>query len=79
MKYRFKKTMYSSGKKKISFFKDIKKSRVWIPLVAIALAVVLLVTLLILILRDGSRVVLTEVELPTSRCLSPLTGIKYCR
>jgi predicted MPP superfamily phosphohydrolase len=76
MKYHFKKTMYSSGKKKISFFKDIKKSRVWIPLVAIALAVVLLVTLLILILRDGSRVVLTEVVIAHEQVPESFDGYK---
>ena len=76
MDIKFRKTKYASGKKKDAFFRDIKKKRVWIPFVAVALALVLLVGGIIAVLRDGSRVVLREVTVEHAQIPRSFDGYK---
>ncbi len=71
-----KKTIYKSGKKRVAFFRDIKKRRLWIPILSVFLVFVLLVGILIAILRDGSRVVITKVTVAHEQLPESFDGYK---
>jgi len=72
----YKQTVYASGKKKISFFKDVKRRRWWVPFCLCFLAFVLLVTGVIAVFRDASRVVLTEVTVEHPQVPASFDGYK---
>ena len=72
----YKQTVYASGKKKISFFKDIKRRRWWVPFCIFVSVFVLLVVGVIAVLRDASRVVLTEVTVVHDQVPESFDGYK---
>ena len=72
----FKETKYVSGKDNITFFRNIRKRRVWLPFFISFLVFVFLVVSVIVVLRDGSRVVLTEVVVSHLQVPESFNGYK---